>query len=65
MTVPCLRVYDKSLVFFVDVYWYKSVSKEQAKAKPSTEILLPKDYDFTQDLLTLTLTITLTLTKGL
>jgi len=44
MSTPCLRVYDASLKYFVDIYWYKSISAEQVRAAPEGSLRLPNGY---------------------
>ena len=50
MSTVCLRVYDRELTYFVDVYWYQKVTKEEAKAAPAGSLNLPRGYAFKKDL---------------
>lgn len=55
MTVPCIRVYDASQQYFVDVYWYKRISVATARAAPKGLVEgafnLPKGYDYEEEML--------------
>lgn len=50
ISTPCLRVYDRALHHFVDVYWYNRISKEEARAAPTGTYNLPPRYAFERDL---------------
>eukprot|EP00937_MAST-01D_sp_MAST-1D-sp2_P000303 g303.t1 len=50
ITTPCLRVYDRALHHFVDVYFYNRISKETARAAPAGTYNLPPRYAFERDL---------------
>lgn len=46
---PCIRIYDrKDLSIWVDIYWYKRVDARNMNVE---EYLVPKEFDFKQDLL--------------
>lgn len=51
MSTVCLRVYDRELAYFVDVYWFQRVTKEAVKAAPSGTFNLPIGYSADKDLL--------------
>lgn len=48
---PCLRVYDKGHVHFVDVYWFRRITAAQARGAPQGTYNIPPRYDFKHDLL--------------
>jgi len=50
ISTPCLRVYDRALHHFVDIYYFNRVSATAAQGAPAGTYNLPPGYTFERDL---------------